>query len=234
MPASTLRDRTGATRPSPPCAPSGSEGHSTAEIGRRMNASKNAIVGKAHRLVLPARPSPIRAAPPDRAEPAFHLAPPVPTLPSPRPSAAGGCTKPLAGPSHAVAARAGHRPGGSRRARGRLSRLPLALPSPASGQAGQLAAASGRSATPGTVRRSTSAATSAAWRASRTAPATAAAPTCARATAHAPPPRPEPGQESSHEHRPQARLAACRARAPAHARTPDGGARLHLRVLRPG
>ena len=36
------------------------EGHSTAEIGRRLNISKNAVVGKAHRLNLPARPSPIR------------------------------------------------------------------------------------------------------------------------------------------------------------------------------
>jgi GcrA cell cycle regulator len=36
------------------------EGHSTAEIGRRMGISKNAVVGKAHRLQLPARPSPIR------------------------------------------------------------------------------------------------------------------------------------------------------------------------------
>ena len=36
------------------------EGHSTAEIGRRLGVSKNAIVGKAHRLELDARPSPIR------------------------------------------------------------------------------------------------------------------------------------------------------------------------------
>lgn len=36
------------------------EGLSTAEIGRRMGVTKNAIVGKAHRLDLPARPSPIR------------------------------------------------------------------------------------------------------------------------------------------------------------------------------
>ena len=36
------------------------EGHSTSEIGRRMGVSKNAIVGKAHRLDLPARESPIR------------------------------------------------------------------------------------------------------------------------------------------------------------------------------
>ena len=36
------------------------EGHSTAAIGRCMNTSKNAVVGKAHRLGLPSRPSPIR------------------------------------------------------------------------------------------------------------------------------------------------------------------------------
>ena len=36
------------------------EGLSTAEIGRRMSVSKNAVVGKAHRLNLLARPSPIR------------------------------------------------------------------------------------------------------------------------------------------------------------------------------
>ncbi len=36
------------------------EGHSTAEIGRRMGVTKNAVVGKAHRLILPPRPSPIR------------------------------------------------------------------------------------------------------------------------------------------------------------------------------
>jgi len=36
------------------------EGHSTSEIGRRIGMSKNAVVGKAHRLNLPPRPSPIR------------------------------------------------------------------------------------------------------------------------------------------------------------------------------
>ncbi len=36
------------------------EGHSTAAIGRRLGVSKNAVVGKAHRLSLPPRPSPIR------------------------------------------------------------------------------------------------------------------------------------------------------------------------------
>jgi GcrA cell cycle regulator len=39
------------------------EGHSTAEIGRGLGISKNAVVGKAHRLNLPARPSPIRREP---------------------------------------------------------------------------------------------------------------------------------------------------------------------------
>jgi GcrA cell cycle regulator len=37
-----------------------SQGLSTAAIGRRLGVSKNAIVGKAHRLDLDARPSPIR------------------------------------------------------------------------------------------------------------------------------------------------------------------------------
>lgn len=36
------------------------EGHAAAEIGRRMGVSKNAVVGKSHRLNLTARPSPIR------------------------------------------------------------------------------------------------------------------------------------------------------------------------------
>lgn len=39
------------------------EGISTAEIGRRIGVSKNAVVGKAHRLSLAARPSPIRRVP---------------------------------------------------------------------------------------------------------------------------------------------------------------------------
>ncbi|MCX8132348.1 MAG: GcrA family cell cycle regulator [Roseococcus sp.] len=54
------------------------EGHSTAEIGRRMGISKNAVVGKAHRLQLPARPSPIRR---DPAAPRPVAAGRRPTLP---------------------------------------------------------------------------------------------------------------------------------------------------------
>ena len=36
------------------------EGLTTAEIGKMVGVSKNSVVGKAHRLGLPARPSPIR------------------------------------------------------------------------------------------------------------------------------------------------------------------------------
>jgi GcrA cell cycle regulator len=36
------------------------DGYSTPEIGRRLGLTKNAVVGKAHRLGLPARPSPIK------------------------------------------------------------------------------------------------------------------------------------------------------------------------------
>ncbi len=35
-------------------------GHSASEIGKRLSVSKNAVVGKAHRLGLPSRPSPIK------------------------------------------------------------------------------------------------------------------------------------------------------------------------------
>ena len=46
------------------------EGASTAEIGRQLGISKNAVVGKAHRLDLPARPSPIRRSEPVEKAPA--------------------------------------------------------------------------------------------------------------------------------------------------------------------
>lgn len=62
------------------------EGLSTAEIGRRLGVTKNAIVGKAHRLDLTARPSPIRrapnAAPPRRAPVRRMEGPTLPPLPS--------------------------------------------------------------------------------------------------------------------------------------------------------
>jgi GcrA cell cycle regulator len=59
------------------------EGHSTAEIGRRLGVSKNAVVGKAHRLNLLARPSPIRrGAEAGAARPASPRRPSGLTLPS--------------------------------------------------------------------------------------------------------------------------------------------------------
>jgi GcrA cell cycle regulator len=66
------------------------EGHSTAEIGRRMGISKNAVVGKAHRLNLPPRPSPIRregeGRPPSAPQPAT-LAQPTAGMPETSPAA---------------------------------------------------------------------------------------------------------------------------------------------------
>lgn len=38
-------------------------GDSTAQIGRKLNISKNAVVGKAHRLQLTPRPSPLKRPP---------------------------------------------------------------------------------------------------------------------------------------------------------------------------
>lgn len=64
------------------------EGHSTAEIGRRLAVSKNAVVGKAHRLDLPARPSPIRrdtGGPRPPRAPRRVSGPTLPPLPLPRP-----------------------------------------------------------------------------------------------------------------------------------------------------
>ena len=72
------------------------EGHSTAEIGRRLGVSKNAIVGKAHRLSLPPRPSPIRRDPaavqrvtaPAPRRPVGSTLPPLAEPPLARPQAA--------------------------------------------------------------------------------------------------------------------------------------------------
>jgi GcrA cell cycle regulator len=73
------------------------EGLSTAEIGRRLGVSKNAVVGKAHRLDLPARPSPIRrdgsgTAAPRRSAPRRLAGPTLPPLSSTSPpmAASGG------------------------------------------------------------------------------------------------------------------------------------------------
>jgi len=49
------------------------EGLSTAEIGRRLGVSKNAVVGKAHRLSLTPRPSPVKLTGQPRRRPAPRL-----------------------------------------------------------------------------------------------------------------------------------------------------------------
>ncbi len=78
------------------------EGHSTAEIGRRLGVSKNAIVGKAHRLMLPPRPSPIRrgmvAQAPKRVPPRA-LGPTLPSLDAPPAAVRAGPAKPKAAPA---------------------------------------------------------------------------------------------------------------------------------------
>ena len=50
------------------------EGLSTREIGQRLHTTKNSVVGKAHRLHLPARPSPISTVNP-RSRPASSTKP---------------------------------------------------------------------------------------------------------------------------------------------------------------
>jgi GcrA cell cycle regulator len=60
-----------------------SEGLTTGEIGKRLGVSKNAVVGKAHRLGLKGRPSPIK-----RQEAAAPVSSPAtPGAASPAPSA---------------------------------------------------------------------------------------------------------------------------------------------------
>ncbi|MBB2170061.1 GcrA cell cycle regulator [Gluconacetobacter aggeris] len=66
------------------------QGLSTAEIGRQLSVTKNAVVGKAHRLGLQARPSPIRRPPASAraAESAGAVAPtPEPVAAAPAPVA---------------------------------------------------------------------------------------------------------------------------------------------------
>ncbi len=69
------------------------EGLATSEIGKRLGISKNAVVGKAHRLHLSARPSPIRRVmmrsalprPPRPVAEPRHVLPAVAHAPTPAP-----------------------------------------------------------------------------------------------------------------------------------------------------
>jgi GcrA cell cycle regulator len=83
------------------------EGLSTAEIGRRLGVSKNAVVGKAHRLDLPARPSPIRrdggGGTPRRSAPRRVAGPTLPPLSSTTPIAASSVGAALLPPMAALA-----------------------------------------------------------------------------------------------------------------------------------
>lgn len=92
------------------------EGLSTLEIGRRLGVTKNALIGKAHRLEWPGRPSPIRrtgtaSARPARAPlatlPALASDPiptALPTAPAVLPRTAGGATGGASTPSSAAGA----------------------------------------------------------------------------------------------------------------------------------
>ena len=85
------------------------EGHVTAEIGRRLGVTKNAVVGKAHRLELPHRPSPIRRGERPASEPAPRpkAAPSVLALPAAALQAAPVLPPPPPPPIAAAPARRG-------------------------------------------------------------------------------------------------------------------------------
>jgi GcrA cell cycle regulator len=86
-----------------------SEGLSTAEIGRRLGISKNAVVGKAHRLALDPRPSPIRrSAAPAVVQPPRAVGSTLPVLPTrqlrpARPAAVSPAPRPATTPSPRLA-----------------------------------------------------------------------------------------------------------------------------------
>lgn len=89
------------------------EGHSTAEIARRMGVTKNAVIGKAHRIELPNRPSPIRQGSASRPAKPRRKGPTLPALaaaapdasgqlPVPPPERTGRCSAPAPAPRPAV------------------------------------------------------------------------------------------------------------------------------------
>lgn len=60
------------------------EGHRTTDIGKQMGRTKNSIVGRAHRLRLPPRPSPIKYAKGPSLRAIGRRAPPKPIMDIPR------------------------------------------------------------------------------------------------------------------------------------------------------
>ena len=87
------------------------EGGSTAtEIAKELGeVSRNAVIGKAHRLGLKSRPSPVKSADKKKAAPKAKPAPkkkaaPAPTSPAPAPTPAPVAAKPAARPAPAPAA----------------------------------------------------------------------------------------------------------------------------------
>ena len=79
------------------------EGHSTAEIGRRMGITKNAVVGKAHRLELPGRQSPIRRGGTARPRLPQREAVPLPALVTAAPAAPAPAATVAAAPARVPA-----------------------------------------------------------------------------------------------------------------------------------
>ena len=76
------------------------DGLSTSEIGKRLGITKNAVVGKAHRLHLSARPSPIKRVAmrlplvkQPMLKPAVNVAPPVAAPAAPAPQAHASAPK---------------------------------------------------------------------------------------------------------------------------------------------
>jgi len=114
------------------------EGLSTADIGRRLGVSKNAVVGKAHRLDLPARPSPIRRggvpAAPRRTVPRRVAGPTLPPLSSTAPLPGSIAPTPGAAlptmPARLVAAVAGRDPEVQAKPRPAPPRVQAAAPRP--------------------------------------------------------------------------------------------------------
>jgi GcrA cell cycle regulator len=73
------------------------EGLTTGEIGKRLGVSKNAVVGKAHRLELKGRPSPIKR-PPRTAE--THKKPPETRVFTLTDLSSQTCRWPIGDPKH--------------------------------------------------------------------------------------------------------------------------------------